>query len=189
MARTSQSYIGAFEPSASASKTQPAQSMIIQLAFSEDDSLACPRPSRTESVIALCRARVLRTYGPWISEKRWGKMMVTVKYDVRARKVLTQLLRPLTYRASLRLLPSPAPPLQLFLHHIGLSVDMSTTVVACQSNECLNGHPPSKMECPTCNKYVIYPVQCRLFVLILLRLGIKGSLFCSQECFKAACEH
>lgn len=109
---------------------------------------------------------------------------------LRAWKVLTQLLRPLTYRASPQLLPLPAPPSHLFLHHIGLSVDMSTTVVACQSTECLNGHPPSKMECPTCNKYAIYPLQRHLFVLILLlRLGIKGSLFCSQECFKASCEH
>jgi len=45
---------------------------------------------------------------------------------------------------------------------------MSTTAVACQSTTCLNGHPPSKLECPTCSK-----------------LGIKGSFFCGQECFKA----
>jgi len=37
----------------------------------------------------------------------------------------------------------------------------------CQSDECMNGNPPSKLECPTCSK-----------------LGIKGSVFCTQECFK-----
>ncbi|KAH8099480.1 methionine aminopeptidase [Cristinia sonorae] len=45
---------------------------------------------------------------------------------------------------------------------------MSTTVVTCQSSSCVNGKPPSKLECPTCNK-----------------LGIKGSYFCTQDCFKA----
>ncbi|EGN92469.1 hypothetical protein SERLA73DRAFT_147207 [Serpula lacrymans var. lacrymans S7.3] len=44
---------------------------------------------------------------------------------------------------------------------------MSATV-ACQSSKCPNGNPPSRMECPTCNK-----------------LGIRGSFFCGQECFKA----
>ena len=29
-----------------------------------------------------------------------------------------------------------------------------TKVVLCQSSACLNGNPPSKLECPTCNKYV-----------------------------------
>ncbi|KAF8514081.1 peptidase M24, structural domain-containing protein [Gautieria morchelliformis] len=42
-------------------------------------------------------------------------------------------------------------------------------LVTCQSSQCLNGNPPSRLECPTCNK-----------------LGIQGSLFCGQECFKAA---
>ncbi|KIJ45955.1 hypothetical protein M422DRAFT_29598, partial [Sphaerobolus stellatus SS14] len=41
-------------------------------------------------------------------------------------------------------------------------------VVTCQSSNCINGNPPSKLECPTCNK-----------------LGIQGSYFCGQECFKA----
>ncbi|KAJ7172508.1 peptidase M24, structural domain-containing protein [Mycena filopes] len=41
-------------------------------------------------------------------------------------------------------------------------------MVACQSSECPNGNPPSRLECPTCNK-----------------LGIQGSFFCGQECFKA----
>ncbi|EIM87833.1 methionine aminopeptidase [Stereum hirsutum FP-91666 SS1] len=47
---------------------------------------------------------------------------------------------------------------------------MSGTV-ACQSAKCPNGHPPSKLECPTCHK-----------------LGIQGSFFCGQECFKADCK-
>ncbi|KAJ7285866.1 peptidase M24, structural domain-containing protein [Mycena rebaudengoi] len=41
----------------------------------------------------------------------------------------------------------------------------------CQSSVCPNGNPPSRLECPTCNK-----------------LGIRGSFFCGQECFKAGCE-
>ncbi|KAI9446485.1 methionine aminopeptidase [Lactarius indigo] len=48
---------------------------------------------------------------------------------------------------------------------------MSATEVLCQSSNCLNGNPPSRLECPTCHK-----------------LGIKGSFFCGQECFKAGCE-
>ncbi|TFK54915.1 methionine aminopeptidase [Heliocybe sulcata] len=44
---------------------------------------------------------------------------------------------------------------------------MSSDTTPCQSNNCINGNPPSKLECPTCSK-----------------LGIKGSLFCGQECFK-----
>ncbi|XP_006459789.1 hypothetical protein AGABI2DRAFT_149798 [Agaricus bisporus var. bisporus H97] len=43
------------------------------------------------------------------------------------------------------------------------------TSVACQSDSCPNGNPPSRLECPTCNK-----------------IGIKGSFFCGQECFKGA---
>ncbi|KAJ7268837.1 peptidase M24, structural domain-containing protein [Mycena haematopus] len=38
----------------------------------------------------------------------------------------------------------------------------------CQNNECPNGNPPSRLECPTCNK-----------------IGIRGSFFCGQECFKS----
>ncbi|KAI0695902.1 methionine aminopeptidase [Cytidiella melzeri] len=45
---------------------------------------------------------------------------------------------------------------------------MSTAVVNCQSSACLHGNPPSRLECPTCSK-----------------LGIKGSFFCAQDCFKA----
>jgi len=45
---------------------------------------------------------------------------------------------------------------------------MSAVVVHCQSDKCPNGNPPSRLECPTCNK-----------------LGIRGSFFCGQECFKA----
>jgi len=41
--------------------------------------------------------------------------------------------------------------------------------VPCTNAECLNGNPPSRLECPTCNK-----------------LGVRGSFFCGQECFKAA---
>ncbi|ESK96945.1 methionine aminopeptidase 1 [Moniliophthora roreri MCA 2997] len=40
--------------------------------------------------------------------------------------------------------------------------------VLCQSSSCPNGNPPSRLECPTCSK-----------------LGIRGSFFCGQECFKA----
>ncbi|KAF8559548.1 methionine aminopeptidase [Imleria badia] len=42
------------------------------------------------------------------------------------------------------------------------------SVVLCQSTNCPQGNPPSRLECPTCNK-----------------LGIRGSFFCGQECFKA----
>ncbi|KLO18572.1 methionine aminopeptidase [Schizopora paradoxa] len=47
---------------------------------------------------------------------------------------------------------------------------MTTTAATtpCQSEKCLNSNPPSRLECPTCAK-----------------LGIKGSFFCTQECFKA----
>ncbi|KAL1694264.1 peptidase M24, structural domain-containing protein [Schizophyllum commune] len=41
-------------------------------------------------------------------------------------------------------------------------------VIKCQSKPCINGYPASKLECPTCHK-----------------LGIPGSFFCGQECFKA----
>ncbi|KAI6039045.1 methionine aminopeptidase [Pisolithus marmoratus] len=47
----------------------------------------------------------------------------------------------------------------------------SAPVVLCQSKNCSQGKPPSRLECPTCNK-----------------LGIRGSFFCGQECFKADCE-
>ncbi|KAF8921336.1 peptidase M24, structural domain-containing protein [Mucidula mucida] len=47
---------------------------------------------------------------------------------------------------------------------------MSATVL-CQAKSCPNGYPPSRLECPTCNK-----------------LGIRGSFFCGQECFKADCK-
>jgi len=43
-----------------------------------------------------------------------------------------------------------------------------TDVVKCQSASCPNGNPPSRLECPSCNK-----------------LGIRGSFFCGQPCFKA----
>ncbi|KAA1471203.1 methionine aminopeptidase [Dentipellis sp. KUC8613] len=45
---------------------------------------------------------------------------------------------------------------------------MSAPVVNCQSSKCPNGNPPSRLECPTCHK-----------------LGITGSFFCGQDCFKA----
>ncbi|KAH8117393.1 methionine aminopeptidase [Phellopilus nigrolimitatus] len=44
--------------------------------------------------------------------------------------------------------------------------------VPCQSSSCINSRPPSRLECPTCSK-----------------LGIKGSFFCTQECFKAGFIH
>ncbi|KIM49149.1 hypothetical protein M413DRAFT_15318 [Hebeloma cylindrosporum] len=40
--------------------------------------------------------------------------------------------------------------------------------VVCQSQSCPNGNPPSRLECPTCSK-----------------LGIRGSFYCGQVCFKA----
>ncbi|KAJ7219344.1 peptidase M24, structural domain-containing protein [Mycena pura] len=43
-------------------------------------------------------------------------------------------------------------------------------MATCQSTECPNGNPLSRLECPTCNK-----------------LGIRGSFFCGQECFKSGC--
>ncbi|KAJ7682108.1 peptidase M24, structural domain-containing protein [Mycena polygramma] len=43
---------------------------------------------------------------------------------------------------------------------------------ACQNSECPNGNPPSRLECPTCNK-----------------IGIRGSFFCGQECFKSGWAH
>ncbi|KAJ7582743.1 peptidase M24, structural domain-containing protein [Mycena floridula] len=43
-----------------------------------------------------------------------------------------------------------------------------SAAVLCQSSTCPNGNPPSRLECPTCNK-----------------LGIRGSFFCGQECFKS----
>ncbi|GJE95107.1 methionine aminopeptidase [Phanerochaete sordida] len=52
-----------------------------------------------------------------------------------------------------------------------MSATATAPVVTCQSSTCPNGHPPSRLECPTCNK-----------------LGIKGSFFCGQECFKSNCE-
>ncbi|KDR81580.1 hypothetical protein GALMADRAFT_58894 [Galerina marginata CBS 339.88] len=48
---------------------------------------------------------------------------------------------------------------------------MASSGVLCQSNSCPNGNPPSRLECPTCSK-----------------LGIRGSFYCGQECFKAGCE-
>ncbi|TDL27442.1 methionine aminopeptidase [Rickenella mellea] len=44
---------------------------------------------------------------------------------------------------------------------------MASATISCQSTDCINSNPPSHLECPTCNK-----------------LGIKGSFFCTQECFK-----
>ena len=32
---------------------------------------------------------------------------------------------------------------------------MSAPTVLCQSSSCPNGHPPSRLECPTCNKFVV----------------------------------
>ncbi|KAF8959056.1 peptidase M24, structural domain-containing protein [Flammula alnicola] len=46
-----------------------------------------------------------------------------------------------------------------------------STGIPCQSQSCPNGNPPSRLECPTCAK-----------------LGIRGSFYCGQECFKAGCE-
>lgn len=64
----------------------------------------------------------------------------------------------------------------------------SQSAVLCQSTNCPQGHPPSKLECPTCNKYVSNNVLGCLH-MTCSRLGIRGSFFCGQECFKANCEH
>jgi len=40
-------------------------------------------------------------------------------------------------------------------------------VILCQSDNCANGKPPARLECPACHK-----------------LGITGSFFCEQACFK-----
>jgi hypothetical protein len=34
------------------------------------------------------------------------------------------------------------------------SIRVMAVVVTCQNNSCLNGYLPSRLECPTCNKYV-----------------------------------
>ncbi|KAF6765179.1 peptidase M24, structural domain-containing protein [Ephemerocybe angulata] len=52
-----------------------------------------------------------------------------------------------------------------------MSSNEESKVVLCQSSSCPNGNPPSRLECPTCNK-----------------LGIQGSFFCGQACFKAGCK-
>ncbi|KAF8326347.1 peptidase M24, structural domain-containing protein [Cantharellus anzutake] len=44
-------------------------------------------------------------------------------------------------------------------------------VITCQSDNCPNGKPPARLECPTCHK-----------------LGITGSFFCEQACFRENCE-
>ncbi|KAJ6620275.1 peptidase M24, structural domain-containing protein [Mycena sp. CBHHK59/15] len=44
-------------------------------------------------------------------------------------------------------------------------------MTTCQNSECPNANPPSRLECPTCKK-----------------IGIRGSFFCGQDCFKAGCE-
>lgn len=62
---------------------------------------------------------------------------------------------------------------------------MSSTT-PCQSSSCPNGNPPSRLECPTCNKSVIRRLCFRCF-LPIIRIGIRGSFFCGQECFKAGC--
>jgi len=33
-----------------------------------------------------------------------------------------------------------------------------TTTVTCQSKSCPNGNPPSRLECPTCNKLFYFPL-------------------------------
>jgi methionyl aminopeptidase len=59
----------------------------------------------------------------------------------------------------------------------------------CQAKSCPNGHPASKLECPTCNKCGCSRRRLRTDVLNEYppRLGIRGSYFCGQDCFKADC--
>ena len=67
-----------------------------------------------------------------------------------------------------------------------------TTTVTCQSKSCPNGNPPSRLECPTCNKLFYFSSGClRTYssICLRIRLEIQGSFFCSQECFKGACEY
>ena len=61
-------------------------------------------------------------------------------------------------------------------------------VIKCTSKPCINGYPASKLECPTCHKLALFPLKTR-FSDLPLRLGIPGSFFCGQECFKANCEY
>ena len=65
-------------------------------------------------------------------------------------------------------------------------VSMAESTVKCQSANCINGNPPSKLECPTCAKSALSSSR-PFHNLIPCRLGITGSFFCGQECFKAGC--
>jgi len=64
---------------------------------------------------------------------------------------------------------------------------MVETAVKCQSSTCINGNPPSRLECPTCAKSALSSLRLLRDLIILCRLGIAGSFFCGQECFKAGC--
>jgi hypothetical protein len=48
---------------------------------------------------------------------------------------------------------------------------MSASDVPCQSSKCPNGKPPSRLECPTCNKFVGAETE-RIVSLIECALGL-----------------
>ena len=52
------------------------------------------------------------------------------------------------------------------------NISMSAPVVICQSSSCPNGHPPSRLECPTCNKSVTYPTAFLYADLIVVWLNV-----------------
>jgi len=64
---------------------------------------------------------------------------------------------------------------------------MSGEAILCQSDKCLNNHPSSRLECPTCHKLRLSDSSSS-HLLTVSRLGIKGSFFCTQECFKSSCK-
>lgn len=52
-----------------------------------------------------------------------------------------------------------------------------TLCAGCQVKEA------SRLECPNCKKYVFARAR-----MLTWRLGINGSFFCDQDCFKKSCE-
>lgn len=103
---------------------------------------------------------------------------------------LPKLIRALCGQSGPLTWPLPQPSLLFRIHplrtHRRISVGMVETSVKCQSANCINGNPPSRLECPTCAKSALFSFH-PLHDLIPCRLGIAGSFFCGQECFKAGC--
>jgi len=58
--------------------------------------------------------------------------------------------------AATRLIPRSPPPKPSSGSILVKNYKASMSgVVTCQSSNCINGNPPSKLECPTCNKYAM----------------------------------